>query len=338
MLRRITPLLAVAALLLVPAPSGAQDAQTGPRISVPEKVKDFGTVPQGEVLEVKFQLVNEGTETLVIKAVRPTCGCTVAEFDKEIAPGSAGWVRATVDTAAFSGPITKSILVMTNDTETPTVSLVVKANVRPYLEVVPRPLVRFNTVRGEPVSQEVIVVTDDAQDFEVTGVKSSVPYVTGTVRRLEESELVPGKYRVQYGVKLTLAPDAPAGPLNADVMIATTHPKAKEVKVKVFGVVRSLLHVTPSQIQFGSVEARAKPGRNVIVVYNVDKPLSITGVSVDDEAFEAAVLPIEEGKRYQITVTVKPDAKPGKHDAVLVVKTSDPKFKEVRIPVRANIK
>ncbi len=338
MLRRSTLLLAAVMLVLAPDVSRAQEAPAGPRISVPEKVKDFGIVPQGKVLEVKYQLVNEGTEKLVVKAVRPTCGCTVAEYDKEIAPGRAGWVRAKVDTSAFNGPITKSILVMTNDPETPTVTLVVKANVRPYLEVVPRPLVRFNTVQGEPVSQEVFVVTDDVQDFEVTGVKSSVPFITGTIRKLEGDELVPGKYKVQYGVTLTLAPDAPAGPLNADVTIETSHPRAKEVKVKVFGVVHSLLQVTPSQIQFGSVEARARPGRNVVVVYNRKGPFSIEGVSVEDPAFEATVRPREEGKRYQVTVTVKPDAPAGTHDTVLVINTSDPQFKELRIPVRANIK
>lgn len=337
MLRRSTLLLAAAMLVLAPAVTPAQEAPAGPRVNVPKKVKDFGIVPQGKILEVKFEIVNEGTEKLVIKAVRPTCGCTVAEFDKEIAPNRAGWIRAKVDTTAFTGPITKSILVMTNDPETPTVTLVVKANVRPYLEVVPRPLVRFNTVRGESVSQEVFVVTDDATDFEVTGVKASVPFITGTVRKLDEDELVPGKYKVQYGVKLTLAPDAPAGPLNADVIVQTTHPKAKELKVKVFGVVRSLLHVTPSEIQFGTVQASAKQGRNVIVVNNRKEPLSVTAVTVEDPDFEAAVLPIEEGKRYQVTVTIKPDAKPGKHDTVLVVTTSDPEFKELRIPVRANI-
>ena len=38
-----------------------------------------------------------------------------------------------------------------------------------------------------------------------------------------------------------------------------------EVEVKVYGVVRALLNVTPGQVQFGAVEAKARPGRNVIV-------------------------------------------------------------------------
>jgi hypothetical protein len=57
---------------------------------VPEKVKDMGTVAQGAVVDIDFVISNEGTEALQIKAVRPTCGCTVADYDKEIGgrPGS----------------------------------------------------------------------------------------------------------------------------------------------------------------------------------------------------------------------------------------------------------
>ena len=46
---------------------------------------------------------------------------------------------------------------------------------------------------------------------------------------------------------------------------------------------------------------------------------------------------IESGRRYQVTVTVKPDASPGPREAVLTLKTSDPEFPELEVPVRANI-
>ena len=38
------------------------------------------------------------------KPVRPTCGCTVADFDREIAPGKTGYIKAKLDTRDFSGP------------------------------------------------------------------------------------------------------------------------------------------------------------------------------------------------------------------------------------------
>jgi len=337
--RRFAILLTIGALLLTPMTLLAQaGGANAPKLDVPEKIKDFGNVPQGEVIHATFKLVNEGSAKLVVKAVRPTCGCTVAEYDKEVAPGRAGLVKAKVDTSAFTGGITKSILVLTNDPETPTTTLVVKANVKPYLEVIPRPIVRFNTVRGEAIDREVKIVTDDAVDFKITKAVSSVPFITATIRPLSGDELVTGKYKVQYAVKLTLAEDAPIGAVNATVTLHTTHPHAKTLKIKAFGVVRSLLHVTPGNIQFGSVEAKFKPGRNVIVVNNRKEPVQVTGAKVDDDAFTAEVRPIEEGKRYQITVTIKADAKPGPRSTTLHIMTTDPQHKDLKVPIRVNIK
>jgi len=111
------------------------------------------------------------------------------------------------------------------------------------------------------------------------------------------------------------------------------------VPVKVFGVVRALLHVTPSQIQFGAVEAKKQPGRNVIVVNNRSGGVvvTVTDAAVNDPAFDAEVVVIEKGRRYQVTVTVNSDASAGPRDAVLTLKTSDPEFPTVEVPVRANI-
>ena len=125
-MRKNVWLLVIVIVGLAVAPLGAQQGSVkAPKMSVPQHVKDFGIVPQGKILEANFQIVNEGNDTLVIKAVRPTCGCTVAEFDRTIPPDKAGMVRAKVNTSEFRGPIAKSILVMTNDPKNPSTRLVV---------------------------------------------------------------------------------------------------------------------------------------------------------------------------------------------------------------------
>jgi hypothetical protein len=328
---------AVMAVLL--AATGAVAAD-GPNMVVPEKVKDMGKVAQGDVLSVDFAIVNEGDETLEIKAVRPTCGCTVADFDREIEPGKTGYIKAQLETRDFSGPISKSILVMTNDPQDPTATLVIKTEVHPYVQVLPRALVRFNAVQHEPMEQKITVVADeDVKDFKVTGVKSSVPFLLAAVEPVAADQLLAGKSPQQYEITLTMEEKPPVGPVNAVLEIETNHEKAKTVPVKVFGVVRALLHVTPSQVQFGSVEARKQPGRNVIVVNNRTGgvKVNVTGAAVDDSAFDADVVTIEQGRRYQVTITVKQDASAGPRDAVLTLETSDPEFPKLEVPVRANI-
>jgi hypothetical protein len=326
-------------LVVLLATVGAASAE-GPNMVVPEKVKDMGKVAQGDVLDVDFEIVNEGDETLEIKAVRPTCGCTVADFDREIAPGKTGYIKAQLETRDFSGPISKSILVMTNDPQEATTTLVIKTDVHPYVQVLPRPLVRFNAVQHEPMEQRITVVADeDVDDFKVTGVKSSVPFLLASAEPVAADQLLAGKSPQQYEITLKMEDKPPVGPVNAVLEIETNHPKAKMVPVKVFGVVRALLHVTPSQVQFGSVEAKKQPGRNVIVVNNRTGgvKVNVTGAAVNDPAFDTEVVTIEQGRRYQVTVTVKPEANAGPRDAVLTLETTDSEFPKLEVPVRANI-
>ncbi len=338
MVRKTVLLLLSAALIAAPSAVRAQTASThGPKMDIPVKVKDVGVVPQGQKIHVDFQIVNDGDQPLEIRAVRPTCGCTVAKFDRKVAPGRAGLIKATVDTTDYAGPITKSLLVLTNDPQTPTATLVVKAIVQPYLEVLPRPLVRFNVLQGESSTQEVTIVSDRNEDFKVTKVQASVPFITASVHKLEPNELIAGKYKTQYRVTFKVAKNAPIGPVNAVVAIHTTHPHAKIVRVRVYGVVRSLLYVTPSQLQFGTVSAKVQPGLNVIVVSNRSTPVKVTKATVGDRAFTTDIMPIEEGRRYQVSITITPKATPGLHATTLVIHTTDPAHPELKVPVRANI-
>jgi len=332
--------VALAAMVIAAATAFAQTGGS-PSLMVPSKIIDAGVVSQGVVVDAVFDLVNEGDAKLVVKAVRPTCGCTVADFDEEIAPGATGHVAAKLDTKDFAGPISKSVLVMTDDPQNPTVTLVIKADIRPFIEILPRPLIRFNAVLHEPMNQTFIVVgADPEKDISVRSVESSVPFITTSMRPLAADELVAGKSKTQYEVTLSLTDEAPVGPVNAVLSVNTNLKEAPMVPVKVYGVVRALIHVTPSQLQFGSVEAKTRPGRNLIVVNNRTDgtDVEVTGAKIDDPAFGAQVTTIEEGRRYQVTVMVKPDADPGTRDATLTLTTTDKDFPTVTVPVRANLR
>lgn len=340
MLKNQLTFVALAVMMTVAATTFAQ-TEGSPTLVVASKIMDAGTVSQGTTVDAVFDLVNEGDTKLVIKAVRPTCGCTVADFDKEIAPGATGHVKAKLDTKDFSGPISKSILVMTDDPQNPTVTLVIKADIRPFVEILPRPLIRFNAVLNEPMNQTFIVVGADPEAaLTVRSVESSVPFLATSMRQLGGDELIEGKSKSQYEITLSLRDDAPVGPVNAVLSVNTDLKEAPTVPVKVYGVIRALIHVTPSQIQFGSVEAKARPGRNLIVVNNHTDGtrVEITGAKVDDPGFDAQVTTIEKGRRYQVTVVVKADADPGSRDATLTLMTTDKDFPTVTVPVRASLR
>ena len=110
-------------------------------------IKEFGTIRKGDVLVHEFGIRNEGSADLELTSVRPACGCTVVEYQRVIMPGEVGKVKAVVKTDAFSGPINKTIAVFTNDPDNPKLKLAVKADVRPYIKVLPG-YARYNLVQG----------------------------------------------------------------------------------------------------------------------------------------------------------------------------------------------
>jgi hypothetical protein len=76
---------------------------------------DYGTIENGgePLRTVKF--TNTGTDPLVIKNARGSCGCTVPTFPKEpIAPGQSSVIEIRYDTKR-TGKISKSVTITTNE-------------------------------------------------------------------------------------------------------------------------------------------------------------------------------------------------------------------------------
>ena len=77
--------------------------------------RNYGTIPEGQKLDVAFRFRNSGSTPLVIGQVRPSCGCTIAEQPREpIAPGAEGQIKATFNSEGRSGINHKTLFVTAN--------------------------------------------------------------------------------------------------------------------------------------------------------------------------------------------------------------------------------
>ncbi len=87
----------------------------GPIMTFETKTVDYGTIEQhGEPLR-KLAFTNTGTEPLVIKNARGSCGCTVPEWPKEpIMPGESGEIEIRYATNRL-GKINKTVKLTTNE-------------------------------------------------------------------------------------------------------------------------------------------------------------------------------------------------------------------------------
>ncbi len=89
--------------------------ETPGKIVFEKESHDFGKLESGEVVSYSFKFKNEGKSTLLIKQVRPICGCTAPTYTKEpIPPGGTGEVELGFNSSGFHGMVNKSARVITN--------------------------------------------------------------------------------------------------------------------------------------------------------------------------------------------------------------------------------
>ena len=87
----------------------------GPKIVFDDESHDFGTIKEGLVAEYTFKFKNTGSQPLILKDVRPSCGCTTPEWSKEpVQPGKTGIILVKYNSAGRPGKFNKSITITSN--------------------------------------------------------------------------------------------------------------------------------------------------------------------------------------------------------------------------------
>ncbi|MDB5116181.1 MAG: hypothetical protein JWQ79_1673 [Mucilaginibacter sp.] len=93
--------------------ASAQDNQKA-EFKFSEEKHDFGKVPQGTPVTTVFTYTNVGEEPLILTEVKPTCGCTIADYTKApVKKGETGKITITYN-AAVAGAFNKTIVVTSN--------------------------------------------------------------------------------------------------------------------------------------------------------------------------------------------------------------------------------
>lgn len=80
-----------------------------------DSAQNYGRINEGQKLAVSFRFRNSGDKPLIIQSVKPTCGCTVADYPKQpLAPGEEGEITGEFDSNGREGLQRKHITVTTN--------------------------------------------------------------------------------------------------------------------------------------------------------------------------------------------------------------------------------
>ena len=104
--------IGIIALLLI---SFTSYSQKGPEMTFVKKGLQFKNVQQGEKISVVYYFTNTGDADLKITKLKPTCGCTVVNYNEgTIAPGQSDSINAVFDSKDRPGYNAKGINLETN--------------------------------------------------------------------------------------------------------------------------------------------------------------------------------------------------------------------------------
>jgi len=194
-----------------------------PKIEFEKVVHDFGNVGPSTNNLCEFKFTNVGNGTLKIEEIEKTCGCTPFLLEKkEYAPGESGTLRVNYFTEAQSGQSTKNLVVYSNDSESPEVTLAVKANIMMKVDYEPKTL-NLLLKKENADCPQITLTSIDNQPFSINSFKSSANCITADFNPSEKAT----KFVLQPKVDIAKLEKT----LNGRIEIGITHPECKTISV-----------------------------------------------------------------------------------------------------------
>lgn len=341
----------VASLLGVTALAGLA------RIEWLERDHDFGLMKEiaGPKTGVS-RFVNLGPDTISIFNVRPSCGCTSADWsDRPLAPGDTATVSYTYDPEMRPGKFDKSVKVQLSDGTRHSIRITGNVLGTPESLSTLYPLeagsLRLSEVKidmGEVMKGRnplaFVNAYSLAQDTVVPTVQVNIPGLRVTPSRPKAG---PGDlitYTLEYSAR-----EASYGPVEGDILFSVGNetPTALPWKAYILPNPDLLLRaqqgknpfceVRPDPVDFGVQTRGSGKVSTEITISNTGKgPLEIYRILCDSPAIEASAptKALKPGKKAKVTITLDTDRiASGPARIPLILLTSDPAHTRISIPI-----
>jgi len=312
-----------------------------PQAIVDQSEYNWGAVMQGEVVEHSFTVRNTGGAPLKIERVKPSCGCTTVDYNREIAPGSSGEITLRIETKKFQGTVKKTAQVSTNASRT-SQQLIMTGKIDPVVKIEPK-LPRIDVIAGVSIEPTIVAMSRaSAHAFTIDEVSTKSTVVQVELETVQAGAL--------YNLKvMPVLPDSSKKYHYAQIDAkVTVGDKKFDLPIRVSITVKERIEASPGSVYFSRRDteklknANAAPATKTVKIKSLDPDHSfqITDVEVQGTRFTVERKVIAEGKEYQLDVRLPP--LPANDQArriveKIIVKTNDAKIPELKINATASI-
>jgi len=304
-----------------------------PIISFENPDFNFDKVYKGNKVEHVFKLENLGNETLEIKKVKPSCGCTAAILSqKTILPGETGEIKATFKSASYNGKVKKTISVLSNDPDTPSFKLTIFGEVIEEISIKPKNI-NFGSFRADNQTDKIVKVTIKSlsgPDFKITKTTPSKPFVETTAIEDKSGE---------YTLVATLKDYHKIGRFSGKVLLDTNSTKQPQASIVFYGVVEGDISINQKRIYCGTVSEGQEITKKLFVKIN-ESDIKILNTKISPDYISVKVNENYEQRNPHclVEINLHKDAPIGKINGLLVLTTNSKDQPVINIPITGEIR
>jgi len=307
--------------------SQREDFSKGPDIHFPQRVYDFGEVPQGTRITYTFPFYNSGDSLLVISRVVTSCGCTAAlPSGKEIPPGEKGWIKVEFNVGMRLGETAEEVYVHSNDPEEPIVVLRLEGRVKPRqgrVVVLPDRIYFGEVNWRKPRVRRVEVLHTGGKKVKVEGIEVSSSHLSAEVVDTSGGKVA---------IRLALGPLKELGEFRDTLRV---YVPGDTLEVPVEAEVVGNIRVFPDRFFFGLVRVGRKEEREVEVFGTEGMEFKIEGIGNSCGSVFGEYYEVGPG-RYKVKAVLLAKEE-GLIKDTLRVYTDDPRQPVLEVPLYGQV-
>ena len=302
-------------------------------------VWDFGKVRRDQEVEHSFELRNDGSEPLEIRTVQLTPPLAVTAMKRVVQPGETSRVNVRLGQPRNGGDFEGLIVVQFAKEGSRARLFRVQGRIVKAIDFDPLKAFFITASKGESAEQSIEVVNYDTEPLHKIEVTGESPRFRTSLQALE-----PGR---RYKLTVHTLETASVGKYQDVIKLRTSNTQYPSIEIPVNTQVRDRVYTFPDSLTFGLIDkesVRAKPEELPFLTQSL---MVYRRNGTDFEVTPETNIPFlrltkrrgEKKDRYEIVAEVVPDKlKPGRFDGVIRIKTNDPEFPVIEVPVLTQVK
>jgi len=299
-----------------------------PDIQFEERVYNFGVAGQQEKVAHNYRFINAGKGVLIIKAVKPSCGCVAALLSsKEIPPGVSAVVEASFNTGKYEGKETKTIYVYSNDPDKPEIALEIAGEIKTEVAVKPDFLYFGDVEKGRAITKTISLIQIGEKQLSLNRVEVAEEYFVTRTSNFEDG------HQKGFKIDITLKPNAPIGRFTEVMTLHTNLSRHPRIDIPICGDVLGRIRVKPQMLSLGTLTKGSSPADKIEIIPIGRKQFHITKVTSDPSFLSTVVSPAKDNGQVEIAVKVDKNAPLGKLVGNVNIYTDDIGQPLIRVPV-----